>query len=374
MRLHTLCPILAALALATSLTAQAEIIEETGRIESRVEERGGGSVLQSDFAGLDFPQPNGVDPVAVTQLTRNNNNGDPISGAQGFTVLGAPLIPGVALPNDFGMDLAGFSSPDLGDSWNMNGSASERRRIVFRPLEVGAFPGQTVQATSTLYIAGALAIGAFNAGDDLTGTEARMNFEIVQTRLDGSQQSVLSGGLILRGGPNGSATVESSGAVNAALHAPISFGGVIDALPALHIVIFNPLLQIDQYNYDYQAIADEEFSLELRFSSDVVIGPGGKAGTTIFGIPPANVAEVFQRAQNADTGAQVEELINSLVDTTGSQVQPVGGTVQPVGLFTPGSGLCGALGIGGLAMMAVSAISALLARRRPQRARRSRAG
>jgi len=370
MRLRIPIGLPAGLLLCVSLSARAEILEITGRIESKVEERSGGAVVQSDFAGFDFPTPdNQATPAAVTQLTREDNAGNPISGAQGLTIFGLPTINGIPITNDFGMDLAGFTRTHDSE-WTLSGFASERRRIVFNPIDVGSFPGQTVHATSTLYVAGALALAAFDANQDLTGAEARMKFQIIQKRQNSDVQTVLlDGGLTLRGGPNATVGIETTGAMNGLLHAPTTLGGVVADLPVLHLVVFNPLIA-DQYAYEYDAVTGEPFELELQFTSELILPPNGVAGSAIFGIPPVNLTEVFARVQNSDTGAQVEDVINSLVDTTGSQVQPNGGTVTPVGLFGSG-GLCGALGLEAAAMLGLAAaFGALCSGRRRRRAAR----
>lgn len=326
--------------------SHAELRNVTAQVSSEVQEVFMGSVLQSDQTTLDYPGSAMSSPVtAITRLDRLDTDGSIVSGAQGITVFNDPRLLGLIVANDFGMDLAAFSAtPNSG--WVVNGSASERRTIAFRQAEVGALPGQPVQVTSTLFLSGVLTLSASDTQHDLTGCSSTMQFTLTLVRTGQANQTLLTGSATLTGGPNGTVTLATTGAIDPAQHTLANFDNTIPALPLLRAVTFSSSRAANQFQYQYTVNVDEQFELVLDFSASLTTTPDGAGGSCVFGLPQISFADIIARVQNSDAGQKAQDQISTLVDTTGSDRPDEPSTrFAPIPLLFALPQLCGVLGL-----------------------------
>lgn len=330
-------------------TTQAEVTDITGSARARVVQYGPNIPTETDSSVSTVPTTVPNPPaVAEAELNRVENEGNITAGGRAMAVFEPPNLSGFGLPNDVGLDLGCFSD-DNETTWLVEGTVNERRTIRLSSNQSGTeiVAGPTERARSRIVLSGVMLMTSLDPARDMTGVEVELNVTVTKydEMMTPPSEKVLTGQLILRGGPGGAVTVaEATGAFADIAPPVLDFSALVVNLPLLKAIIFAGVEL--PYEYDYRP--NRPFDLELEVSSQVRNIPGGTGGAAVFGLPQSGLGDILAKVKHDDRGDQLEAVISDHVDTTGAAYQ---NSVGIPSLF-PACGLFGiesalTIGIGG---------------------------
>lgn len=358
--------ILIALAVVTGNTssARATILDVNGRIFSQVTKLVNGAPVDTDTKSAVFAssQPVDLPLVGITKLDGAAHDGAILSSGECSAVFDDGRTSQSFLPfarNDLGMDLAAYSS-DGETTFDIQGLSEQRRTLRIEGWEVQYPTLGSARIRSSVSLAGALIVAAYDPAIDLTGVVLEVDVVVNQHRGSGETVERLNGTLTLTGGPNGSLTVAATGAISPALFPLIDVVNLVPDLADAGLLFVKavafPAIALP---FDYEAQQNEVFDLTATFTSRIKTNTSNIGIASIFGLPQTALGNVMARVRNDDSGVRIENAVASIVDTTGQS----GGHSQ-----APFFGLCGALGME--SAIAVAAAFGMGARRVRRAARR----
>jgi hypothetical protein len=349
--------------LALTSAARSETTFVAGSARTTVLQFAGPFPIQTDInqelIPLTKPQP----PLTATsRLDRLATDGTTSAAGQALATLFAPNLTGQGNPSDAGLDIGAFSDDDI-TGWFVESQVSETRSIKLSPAEIGETQGPlgaVGRVRSRVLLSGVMLVASEKQGQDLTGVEASINFSVVQRIGNRAAQTVLAGEVALTGGPDSSVAVNRATGALAGVFLPIlNFSDQVPEIPFVQAILFTGI----DLPYEYEAVPNDAFQLELIVRGQVKTRPGGTAAAATFGVPQDGLGAVFERVKKDDRGRSIANLIAQRVDTTGQQYLTDG----PQGLGLPNlSTLCGTVGIESAALLipACLVVTSASARRR----------
>lgn len=326
---------------ALSAPAQATILDVNGRILSQVTKLVNGSPVETDTKSAEFnsSQPVDLPLVGIAKLDGAAYDGAIIASGECSAVFDDGRTSQSFLPfarNDLGMDLAAYSS-DGTTTFDIQGLSEQRRTLRLEGWEVRYPTLGSAKVRSSVSLAGALIVAAYDPSIDLTGVELRVGVKVQQKRGSGETIERLNGTLTLTGGPNGALSVSATGAISPALFPIIDVVNLVPELADGGLLFVKAVaFPAISFPFQYEAQQGEVFDLTATFESEIKSNTSNIGIASIFGLPQVSLGNVMARVRNDDSGVQVENAVASIVDTTGQ----TGGSQNP-----PFFGLCGALGI-----------------------------
>lgn len=343
------------------------IVDVNGRISSTVTQRVHGSPVAVDTKAASFAssQPVDLPLVAIAKLDGAAHEGLIDASGECSSVFDDGRTSQSFLPfarNDLGMDLAAYSSDGV-TTFVVEGLSEQRRTLRMEGYEANFPTLGAAKFKSSVSLAGALIVAAYDPSVDLTGVELQVGVVVKQTRASGEVIERLNGTLILTGGPNGALTISATGAISPALFPLIDVVNLVPDLADTGLFFVKAVaFPAIAFPFQYEALQSEQFDLTATFTSRITSNTSNIGIASIFGLPQTTLGNVMARTRNDDSGVRVQNAIASIVDTTGQS----GGRPQ-----LPFFGLCGALGIeSAAALMAMFAVGASRIRRRSAARRR----
>jgi len=350
-------------AIAFALVAQpvsATILDVNGRISSQVTKLVNGSPVDTDTKTAEFnsAQPVDLPLVGIARLDGTTQDGVILASGECSSVFDDGRTSQSFLPfarNDLGIDLAAYSS-DGSTTFAVQGLSEQRRTLRLEGWEVRYPTLGSARVRSSVSLAGALIVAAYDPTVDLTGVELEVGVVVQQKRGSGDVIEVLNGTLTLTGGASGALTVSATGAISPALFPIINVVNLVPELADAGLLFVKAVaFPAISFPFEYQVQQNEVFDLTATFTSRIKSNTSNIGIASIFGLPQTSLGDVMSRVRNDDAGVQVQNAVASIVDTTGAS----GG-----GGSLPFFGLCGALGIeSSLAAAAAFAIGARRMRR-----------
>jgi len=357
-----------ALVVISAVPAPAAITSVTGGATARVLQFINGEAVQDDLGLEQIPETTPVPPaVARARIDRLLEGGEIVAAGQVVAILSRPNV-SLDNPGDIGLDLGAFS--DDGESrWFVEGEVVEKRRVVITPLEAGGglTNGDATFFRSSVALSGVMLLTAEDATRDMTGVDAILRVTV--TRRSGPEaepQTVLTGRLVLAGGPDGTVEIaEASGAFSTVTLPIVDFENGLEGLPLVEAVVFSGV----RLPYQYNATIGQPFELEVTVSAELNTLPGETGAAAVFGLPVEGIASILERVKLDDRGRRLAAMIDGEVDTTGAAYAAANAPSPLSGLL---SSLCGTMGVetAGLLVGAVSAVWISGMRRRGRARRR----
>lgn len=300
-----------------------------------------GVEIQSDFAQESLPGTATFPPItARARLDQLSQIGLVRGAGQVASVFNLPILTGLIIPDDVGMDVGAFGDDPM-TTWFVRGQVIETRSVRIEPAELGlsVVPDVNPRLRSRVLISGVLVITALDPNADLTGTEAILRMRVTRRSPSLGSMDPISGEVVFRGGPGGTVTVFGTGVFSNILLPIVDLTGALPAVPLVKAVVFAGL----GLPYEYDIALSEDFELVLDFESEVHTLPAGVGVAGVFGLPQAGLDAIFSRVKQDDRGARVSELIAEYVDTTGQAY--VGSQPPATELVPTPPALCGLFGV-----------------------------
>lgn len=234
--------------------------------------------------------------VAEAHLQQSNVSGE-VTGAAATTTVSDPRISQLPNPEEFGMALGGISRMEQ-VTYGARCTAYEIREVEFTASDIGTEQGAALEARSYFYLDGILVIWSQSDSQDLGQTSAGVSLEVQQTRLgDGEPQTLLKAGLSLDGREDGTAELNTDGAI---ADDNVILQDVSDWFPELgraHLVIL-PDMAIP---YTYESAVGEVFTLKARLEGSIVNQKHAGAAV-LLGVPLPKLAGVLTDTVGQDVG------------------------------------------------------------------------
>jgi hypothetical protein len=338
--------VLVGLALAGNVRAETTLV--AGSAKTTVLQFAGPFPIQTDINQELIPLTKAQPPLnATSRLDRLATDGSTTAAGQSLATLYPPNFTGVGNPSDVGLDLGAFSDDDI-TGWFVESQASETRSLTLAASEIGDPQGPLSAAgrvRSRVLLSGVMLVASEKQGQDLTGVEASFNFSVVQRVGLEPPKTLLAGEVALVGGPQSVVNVERvTGALSGVFLPILNFSDQVPEIPFVQAVLFTGI----ELPYEYDAIPNNAFQLELIVRAQVKTKPGGTAAAATFGAPQDGLASVIERVKHDDRGRALTDLVSQHVDTTGQLYLATG----PQGIGLPNLGaLCGTVGIESAALL-----------------------
>lgn len=244
-------------------------------------------------------------------------------------------------PEEFAINLA-LNSLTPNTRYEARARAEETRDIIFQPGELGdALEGEQVLVVGRLFIDGALAIFAVDAGRDLLGAHVSLSIRVMkETETD--SQTVFAGSVEINGGLAGAAFVSAVGQIDTSTLILSDLSPVSDDFGVFHVLII-PNLDIA---YSYEASVLEPFKLHasVEVLANNIEGTMGVAA--LVGSPTDSLEQVIGATTGDSAAAKMlAALEQERANPTGAVAFP-----PPPPPLPP---LCGLFGIEALAGLAL---------------------
>ncbi len=307
--------------LACGAAARAEIRSFEATVQSEVREYSAGSLTDSDFAFDSFPglTTSNLPIGADAGFTRKDPEGEVVASGRGVTSFRDPRISQTASPGEFGLNAVAFSLDPL-LSHESRCLTTETREIVFTTTDIGAEEGTALRVRSRFYLDGVMVIWSEAGVTDLSGISADMGLSVVHHKPDGSDETALTASVVLTGLADGTAAVQTGGAVTMDNLVVFDLTGLVTDLGTVKVVSI-PQVAIP---YEYAARVGEPFRLTAAVQAGARSMPAGRGATVSLGPTLPEVARVINEVTGSAAGDTLVQLLNATGRTARPKVPLVG--------------------------------------------------
>lgn len=330
-------------ALALQAPAAAEVTSLSGSASVSVQQFTSNIPTAPVSASGAFPaQPLPIQVVASIDSTAAENLAAAVIAAQ----FEDPNLSG-GNPSDFAVNAA-FNSLSPNVFFRGQALLSETRGILFTSSEIGARDGTNFTTEGKVFLDGAFAIFATNAGTNLSTSNIAMNVTVVLQRPGQDDATVFEGSLTFSGTADGSVQASAGGAL------PVTSLVLADLTPfvpqyGVFEMLIIPRLVI---SYRFPSTVGQEFSLVASVQLNMTQTPNAGIAA-VLGTPVNAISQVITNTQGTTTAQKVLEAIeDERADPTGEPAFP-----QPTPRPTPLFPLCGPIGLE--AALGLAALSGL---------------
>ena len=320
-------------------SALAEITDIRGRVELVIQEIRFNVEGDRDEVFEIFPDTSSDLPLQIVGGLAAS--GSEIAHARAAAQFADPRELNQPNPEEFAINLALYSSTP-NTRYEARARASETRDIIFQPGELAeAVEGEPVLVFGRVFIDGALAIFAVDAGRDLLGAHVSLSVRVVKES-ETSSQTVFAGSVEINGGLAGTVFVSATGQIDTSTLILSDLSPVSDDFGVFHVLII-PNLDIV---YSYEASVLEEFELHATvevLANNVEQSMGVAA---LVGSPTDSLKQVIE----ATTGTNAATKMLAALEQERANPTGVAAFPPPPPPVPP---LCGLFGIEALAGLAL---------------------
>ncbi len=242
-------------------------------------------------------------------------------------------------PEEISVEADCFSN-DATTRYDLDSTVTETRIVVLSASELNNPIGsRTVRSIFTA--SGAIFAWSLDADRDLTGLSGQLSIAVRRIDADGIETTLVDESVAITGGPDGGFTGQNSSGLLVFFGdldilpdtGEAGFGDVnLDAIAASRVGI---ILQ-QNINYEYDAVADEEFTLVATVTTSVSNLPDGTGVVAVFGRPFDDVLEIIEIGIPADSARVLEARLNKAITDFKAADPPLSANTT--------SPLCGVLG------------------------------
>jgi hypothetical protein len=291
--------------------ARGEITAFKAFLEAAVERITNGLPADSDVESFVVPDDVNVLPAEARAelLYMNTDSRDPAGLSRARATFSDPLLTVADVPEELSLEAVAYS-PDPNTQFNSEAEIIETRTIIINADEADAAVGQTVTFNSQVFFRGTITTWSPTLTDDLTDLSALVTMRVVQRFNSGTELTVLEAAMIVAGGPGGSITVDSNGAI-----VPESLL-IEDAseqegnVGRVWVVVAPNLL----LPYAYDVVIGDEFQLELQVEVEVQGLTGGRGAAVVLGGPYTEFGPVVDIVEGSSLGTSLQDIANATSD------------------------------------------------------------
>ncbi len=309
------CLGLLVLALGVATPAWATVGRIAATVSTTVQERidDAPASVSNDAKTLDPDAPEA--PVGVVaSLTSTDLQGHAVSMGQGFSDFADPTRLDQPNPEEFGVEVACFSSAES-IAYIVDGSAVETRSVVFLASEIRFDDDGTQTVESRIYVSGAIVLWATERNRDLSEMLAHLTLTV--TRED-TEATLFQAGLELVGASDARVLTTPTGPIQAeevGLDALVEEGADVESIATLERVrdegsLVIVLIPPQVHTYTYDVTADEPFNMIAALEARVRNVPGGTGVALVAGRPFENLAAFVERGLPGVDGHALERAVN----------------------------------------------------------------